>query len=178
MMDNRLEISDATWEKLQQHLLQNDVEQAAIMFAQPEVSETGVVFRERQVLMMRPTDFSFQSEYHFCLTDEAQNRIIRTAWDTKTAIVEFHSHVGEVADAEFSASDLSGFGEFVPHVWWRLRGVPYAAIVTTRSEFDALVWRQDPKVPEGLSGIDTPSAIRRPSGHTLTRRGRRYGRSI
>ena len=74
-----------------------------------------------------PADgFSVCNEYHFELTDEVRAQVIKRAHDLGASIAEVHSHHGPWP-AAFSPSDQLGFREFVPHVWWRLKGRPYLA---------------------------------------------------
>lgn len=180
----RLQFNRGEWDALRSHLLQNDVEQAAIAFARPvgrkdasgdAVWADGPGSRVLQVVetyCCTEADFSFQSAFHIALTDEAQARLIKRAWDLRAAFVELHSHVGfdsksAAPVAAFSPSDLSGFEEFVPHVRWRLRGAPYVAIVVTGAEFDAMVWDGESKLPMALVAVDVDGEALTPSGRTL-----------
>jgi hypothetical protein len=75
--------------------------------------------------------------------------------------------------AAFSPSDLFGLDEFVPHVRWRLKGIPYLAVVLGASDFDALVWRS--RSPEPLGSVRVGSRRLEPTGLTfqsLRQRGR------
>jgi hypothetical protein len=78
-------------------------------------------------------------------SEEAQARIIKMASDRKLLLGEIHSHPGCRQDAGFSPSDLAGFDDFVPHIFWRLRAKRYVALVFGENDFDALVWSNDPK---------------------------------
>ncbi len=101
---------------------------------------------------MPPEGFVEHSRYFLHLTDETRGRVIKRAHDLSAALIEFHSHPLQRA-AEFSASDISGFGEFVPHVRWRLKNRPYAAFVFTPSSFDALAWSDDVVSPRAFEAI-------------------------
>src|SRR5207249_9382808 len=87
------------------------------------------------------------------LTDEARARIIKTAWDTGTSPVEFHSHPGDYCGAMFSPIDMYGFSEYVPHCRWRLRGRPYLAVVVSPAGMDALAWTGGDGTSVGLEAI-------------------------
>lgn len=181
----RLQFNRGEWEALRSHLLQNDVEQAAIAFARPvggkDVSGDALwadgpgsrVLQVIETYCCTEADFAFQSAYHIALTDEAQARLIKRAWDLRAAFVELHSHVASDSGSEapvaaaFSPSDLSGFEEFVPHVRWRLRGAPYVAIVVTGSEFDSVVWDGELKSPVALAAVGVDGETLTPSGRTL-----------
>ena len=70
-----------------------------------------------------PDGYAVRNEFHFELTDEVRAQVIKHAHDLDASIVEVHSHGGS-RPAAFSPSDHWGFREFVPHVWWRLKGAP------------------------------------------------------
>src|SRR6266487_1407438 len=100
------------------------------------------------------------------LADETRAQVIKRAHDLGASMVEFHSHPYPWP-ARFSESDRVGLEEFVPHVWWRLKGRPYAAVVVAPSGFDGLVWMTSPDRPEQLDGIACGDRLLRPTGLTL-----------
>jgi hypothetical protein len=157
-----LDLPDGLKEELWAHLLQNDTEQVAIVFAEVEATSDATVFIARDACLAADGDFEIHSEYHVELTDEARARIIKRAWDTGTSPVEFHSHPGDHFGAKFSPTDLHGFAEYVPHCRWRLRGRPYLAVVVTPAGMDALAWTGTDGKPAGLD------AIRPASGAAIT----------
>ena len=107
--------------------------------------------------------FSVRNEYHFELTDEVRAHVIKRAHDLGASLIEVHSHNGQWP-AAFSPSDQLGFREFVPHVWWRLNGRPYLAVVATKRDFDALVWITGPEEPQHLSSIVVDGQTLTPTG--------------
>jgi hypothetical protein len=118
-----------------------------------------------------PEGFDHQYKGFIELTDETRARMIKRAHDLGASIVEFHSHPF-AKDAAFTVGDLEGLDEFVPHVWWRLEGRPYGAIVVGRNNFDGLVWLEDPECPVALDELRVGAQVRLPTQHTLT--GWRY----
>ena len=150
LLDLPLSVKDALWA----HLLPKRFisEEAAFVFVQREEEASGYIFRSLGWYPVLPIGFAAQSAFHFELTDETRRAVIKRAHDLGASLVEFHSHSGPWPTA-FSASDLSGFDEFVPHVWWRLRGRPYGAVVVGRSGFDGLFWLHDPQDATHLDGI-------------------------
>jgi hypothetical protein len=111
-------------------------------------------------------DFDYHSLYHFELSAQCQSRVIKRAHDLRASLVEFHSHPYPYP-AEFSSSDKAGFREFVPHVWWRLKGGPYAAVVVAPGSFDSLAWTADPKEPNGVLRIQIGTKILEPTSRTF-----------
>jgi hypothetical protein len=140
-------------EKLWSHLLQNNVEQVAFVFAAAQVEGDDTVLSAQDHYLAKPDDFEIHSEFHVELTDGARSRIIKRAWDTGTTPVELHSHPGDFWGAKFSPSDMHGFADFVPHCRWRLRGRPYLAIVVSPAGADALAWIDKSGGPACLTAI-------------------------
>lgn len=139
--------------QLWEHLLASErrVEEAAFLFVRP----TAGADPSYQVIDWHPVPadgFSFSSAYHFELTDDTRARVIKQAHDLGASLVEIHSHLGSGPPA-FSPSDLYGFREFVPHVWWRLRGRPYFALVVSVEGVDGLGWIDGPDLPERLAAL-------------------------
>jgi hypothetical protein len=135
-----LDLSAGLKERLWAHLLQSDVEQVAIVFATVAAVGDTTVFTAQDDYLATSDDFQIHSEFHVELADETRAQIIKRAWDTGTAMIELHSHPGDVWGAMFSPSDMFGFKDFVPHCRWRLRGRPYLAIVVSPAGADALAW--------------------------------------
>lgn len=140
-------------EKLWSHLLQNETEQVAFVFAAVADAEGATIFTAQDHYLAEPGDFRIHSELHVELTDEARSRIIKRAWDTGTTPVELHSHPGDIWGAMFSPSDMYGFADFVPHCRWRLRSRPYLAIVVSPAGADALAWVEKSGGPVALTAI-------------------------
>ena len=157
------------------HLLESDrgTEEAAFLFANPAGANA---FRAIEWQPVLPGGFSFCSAYHFELADDTRVRVIKRAHDLGACLVELHSHLDPDPPA-FSPSDLSGFVEFVPHVWWRLKCRPYMAIVVSAGGLDGLVWRTGPDVPEEIAGVKVGRKLLPASHRSLSRasRGSWYG---
>jgi len=118
------------------------VEEAAFIFATPFGQGNALRLRCTDYWLLNREDFSYQSDCHIELAEPTRGKVIKRAHDLGAAIIEIHSHLGHWP-AQFSGSDLAGFEEWVPHVRWRLKGMPYAAIVATKQDFDAFIWIED-----------------------------------
>lgn len=169
MADALLELPAAVFKSLQTHLLppHSKNEQAAFVFAQAEVDVgDAAVFRFLDWLPLKADNFTAQHEIYLELRDEMRGSLIKRAHDLNASLVEFHSHPGPYP-AQFSPSDLAGLDEFVPHVWWRLRCRPFAAVVVAPSGFDALAWLTSPREPVAVRAIVVDGEHLTPTGHTL-----------
>ena len=158
-------IHGAVWD----HLVRSGsrVEEAAFAYAVPTTEEAHL-FDIVDWFAVDPSGFESRSAYHLELTDETRARAIKHAHDLGASLVELHSHVdGE--PARFSWSDLSGFREFVPHVWWRLKGKPYFAIVAVAKSFDGFSWRSSPDDTERLGAISVGALTLSPTHASNTR---------
>jgi hypothetical protein len=140
----------ALWDHLLPQRL--EAEQAAFVFARLESNGDSARFGYLDWVPIPEVGFEYRSDVYLELADISRAKVIKQAHDLGASLIEFHSHTG-AWPAAFSPSDLDGFTEFVPHVWWRLRGRPYAAVVVSRDSFDGLVWRKNPESPERLQGI-------------------------
>ncbi|MDO8655519.1 MAG: hypothetical protein Q7R48_03900 [bacterium] len=136
----------------------HEVEEVAFLLAQPETSSGTLRLVVKDVWRCGPGELAHQSAYHIALTDKTKAALIKRAHDAGCAVIEAHSHVGD-SPAEFSHSDHSGFEEFVPHIRWRLKGLPYAAIVVTRQDMDGFVWSGQATTPERLGGIEVDGSV-------------------
>lgn len=136
------------------HLLSeaSEGESSGFLFVQRSPERDGFHFSPVDWYPVPPEGYEVRTDIHFELTERVRRHIIKKAHDLGASIVEFHCHRGPWP-ACFSESDLLGLGEFVPHVWWRLRGRPYMAIVVTDRDFDCLAWITDPSTPQPLSGL-------------------------
>ena len=148
-----LDLSAEQHERLTAHLQDNDaeVEQVAFAFCDIEETPANLRFAAKELYLVPSNDLDVQESYHISLTDDGLARIIKSAWDKRLALAEFHSHLDFGFRTRFSPSDIYGLNEFVPHVRWRLKGMPYVAIVLGTSEFDALAWRSP--LPERLDSL-------------------------
>ena len=158
-----LEIPEIIFASVKEHLLPNRLihEEAAFMFVRQKTKSKDRVFLCLDWFPVSEDGFLSRSSFHFELTDETRARAIKHAYDLDASLVEFHSHTG-YRSAGFSVSDLLGFQEFVPHIWWRLKGRPYLAVVLSRYGLDGLVWIIDPNTPQRLDGIVVGRSVLRP----------------
>ena len=159
-----LHIEPDMYREVWEHLLSQDqvTESAGFMFVKPDLHGNVQVFEHIEWFPVPPEGFLELTDRHFSLTDETRAWIIKRAHDLGASIVEFHSHKGPWP-AVFSLTDQMGLQEFVPHVWWRLKGTPYLAVVVAPTDFDGLVWITDSVSPQNLDGIVSGGAIHRPT---------------
>lgn len=136
------------------HLLPSphELEEAAFLFARLD-QEDSTRFVCEDLLLLGARDLAVQLPYYIELAEHVRPQVIKRAHDTGRIMVEAHSHLGRYP-ARFSKSDLRGFGEWVPHVRWRLKGSPYAAIVLAVDSYDGFVWRG--ATLERLDTIEVP----------------------
>jgi hypothetical protein len=165
-----LDLPQDVHRELLEHLLPvgSLMEEAAFVFVHYTSDRGKVLFRFVEWFAVGPEGFVHRSEGYLELTDIFRAQVIKRAHDLGASIVEFHSHPYPWP-AAFSQSDRNGFDEFVPHVWWRLKGRPYLAVVVSPSGFDGLAWLSSPKTPQLLDSIKVGKRILRPTGLTLHR---------
>ncbi len=145
----QINIPAGLWEPARLHLNAR-AEQVGFFLADWSPAERRFMIRE-----WRPVDAGTgdaDGRLHVSLPDETRSEIIQWAWAEGACLIEAHSH-GRWSPAAFSPYDLRNLREWVPHLWWRLQGRPYAAIVTTTRDFDALAWIENPDEIEQVDGI-------------------------
>ena len=123
-------------------------EEAAFIFS--STLKNGICkFDFIDMYIVPESEFSYRSLYGIELTSDCRAKVIKRAHDLNASLIELHSHP-HARTSEFSPSDRSGFAEFVPHVWWRLKGRPYAAMVFGANDFDSLYWESNSHKPDGV----------------------------
>jgi len=152
-------------------------EQAAFAFVKPSTVGSKVICRFAEWRALAPSDFLCHSEDYLELSDHTRASLIKYAHNLGASLVEFHSHPFSKT-AVFSPSDLRGFKEFVPHIWWRLKGKPYMAVVVAPKSFDALVWIKDPLSPQKVDGITLEQNLLSPTGLTIQYLESAHGRTL
>lgn len=152
-------ISPEIYGNLREHLFSRDSEQVAFVYMRAVEDDLMV----DDYFCVPPSELVYESEYHAEISAGAQAEAIKSAWDKKCHLGEIHTHPFSIEGTTFSYSDTTGFREFVPHVWWRLRGGPYVAMVFGQKDFDALIWKQDPENPEEIESIQVGDERLRPN---------------
>lgn len=148
-MTARVEMNPHVWKQARAHL---DLEAEQVGFFLADWVPVTRTFRVREWKAVHDAEGG-QRELHVSLSDEARTAVIKWAMVEDGCLIEAHSH-GKWSPATFSAFDLRMLDEWVPHLWWRLRRRPYAALVTSHVDFDALAWIDGPRMPEQIDGIE------------------------
>jgi len=160
-----------TYQRILKYLFPSRVRHESVSFIFATVKKTSLSldFSFVEWYAVKSNEYEARSLWYVELKDNMRPKIIKKAFDLDAAIVEVHSHPHN-ASAEFSGSDLVGLQEFVPHVWWRLKGKPYAALVFSCSDFDGLAWIKNPSHPQQLTELVVNGRSMRANGLTLSRK--------
>lgn len=169
-MNITIELPAGLWKCLNAHLLPKGVreEQAAFLYAAASVATNELYLRAVDSYMLAPRDFDAQHADYLEITDECKSRLIQHAHQHQLSLVELHSHPGPWR-AAFSDYDLRGLDDTVPHMLWRLKGRPYAAIVVAHTGFDAMVWTGKGEPARALTGLVADGQRMLPTNLTLMR---------
>lgn len=167
-MNTILKISDKAYDELMAHLLppKSTQEQAAFLFAEYDKGPPQARFNVVKTRVLKRSDFVVQEGDYIELQNETQAGLIKQAHDLNACLVEIHSHLGPWP-AAFSYADRIGLRETLPHMWWRLKGKPYLALVVTELNFDALVWIDNSKTPNALDRLIAGGRLLRPTNLSL-----------
>ncbi len=160
-------INTKSFRAIQAHFRRHKTEQVAFLFLSQKASGEETVFSLADHYLVPDQELIHESTYHAEVSEGAQAKVIKTAWDKGLCLGEIHSHPHSSSEAAFSPSDMAGLADFVPHVWWRLRGKPYFAFVSSKTDFDALGWLAGPHDPSELDRIRVGKIDHRPTGNTF-----------
>jgi len=147
-----VQIDELIYKIIREYLLKNNIEQVVFLFSKYEVSRLILSIEVVDYYLLEPYEYEYQSEYHVEISDACQAKIIKRAWDNRLSLGEIHSHPNS-DKANFSSSDLLGFKEFVPHIWWRLKQKPYFAMVHSQSDVDAIAWVESPSYYQSVEKL-------------------------
>jgi hypothetical protein len=137
------------WEAARMHL-DARAENVAFFLADWSAPDRELAIRAWRAVDAGPADPD--GHLHVSLPDETLAMVIQWACAEGACLIEAHSH-GSWSPAAFSGYDLRNLVEWVPHLRWRLQRRPYAAIVTSHRDLDALAWIDDPRAAEQVDGI-------------------------
>lgn len=163
-----INMSAVMYDGLMAHLLPPNAcyEEAAFLFAESFHDHgDSLSFQVVDWNPIPPDGFAHRSSYYLELKDDTRASLIKRAHDLNACLVECHSH--PCFSPQFSWSDCLGLEEFVPHVRWRLRDRPYAAVVVAANGFDSLVWHGTGARPDDFAAIGVDGHYMNPTGYTL-----------
>jgi hypothetical protein len=161
-----LSIPEPAYRDIEKHL-QKRTEQVVFLFLSQTQSGGDQLFEVMDYYLVPAHELVYESQYHAEVSDEAQRKVIKMAWDKGLALGEIHSHPQDLKDVSFSPSDTKGFKDFVPHVWWRLKKKPYVALVFGKTDFDALAWISDAHAAAGVDRVLVGRKELAPTGITI-----------
>lgn len=160
-----IEIDKSSYQNIRNFLFQDQSEHVVFLLANPVIEPTKITFKVDKYNLI-PDQDTDNSAYDLKLKEDAQAKIIKWAWDNKACLIEIHSHPVYKVATSFSSYDLDGFEEFVPHVWWRLKGKPYIALVFGQMDYDSLAWIDNPNDSVAIEGILVNGKLLKPTNNT------------
>jgi molybdopterin-synthase adenylyltransferase len=166
----KLHLGNALLKRIERHLRSRKTEQVAFLFLECAAEDALVA---ADIYLVPASELVFESRFHAEVSEAAQAKIIKAASDRKLLLGEIHSHPGCARGAEFSPSDLSGFEDFVPHIFWRLRVKQYVALVFGDHDFDGLAWVNNANDPLPLDSLVVDGRELLPTGATARELDRR-----
>ncbi|WLI89075.1 hypothetical protein Q4S45_20605 [Massilia sp. R2A-15] len=147
---------------MQAHLFpgNSNMEQGGFLLCKSCAQELPYSLVVEEWLPLMRDDYVTQASDYLELSDAARARIIKLAHERNAILLEVHCHPSK-QPACFSPADILGLVEFVPHIRWRLRGKPYAALVVGHNSIDGLAWFGDSKTPIPIGHIYSGSQIQK-----------------
>lgn len=145
-------ISRQHYRFIRAHLFKGRAEQACFLMAHSEINGAVIHLHVREAHYVHSDRWDFQSDFHLELSEAEKVKIMLKARDKDCDLIECHSHL-MAGQARFSSSDVTGLGEFVPYVWWKLPGKIYGALVWTRTDVSGEIWLPKKKAPIQINEI-------------------------
>lgn len=161
-----LDIDRRTYSEIIRYVLPTNSRNEEAVFVFANADDKGV-FTPLETYYVPPDGFAHRSPFFLELADETRAAVIKRAHDLSASVIEIHSHPSQFK-AAFSESDIRGFREFVPHMLWRLKKRPYAAIVVARDSIDSLTWFGSVEVPVSMVIRLDDGTIHKPTGTTYS----------
>lgn len=159
-----IELDKSSYQNIRNFLFHDQSEHVVFLLAKVSKEPTKIIFKILNYKLI-PDSETDSSAYDLRLKEEVQSKIIKWAWDNQASLIEIHSHPFYKTATSFSSYDLEGFEEFVPHVWWRLKGKPYIALVFGPMDYDALAWIDNPNDSIAIEGILVNGELLKPTNH-------------
>ncbi|MGH2921567.1 MAG: HesA/MoeB/ThiF family protein [Gaiellaceae bacterium] len=157
-MKARLDFPAPEWKALNDHLLQDELEQAAYCLAEP-VTRGGLLRLLVRALIVVPPERLIRQTSAYLETDPVfLAPILKRARGGRYALVIAHSHPFSQSRVGFSSIDDGGEVDLIPKVQARAPQLPHAALVLAHGAAAARVYladRDDP-VPATVRVIGMP----------------------
>ncbi len=152
-MSHEILIPAGILNRVQRHLFQSHLEQAAFLFATTETEYGAVRFHVEDSYLVPASGWDVQMDVYLEMTDEERAKILKMARDRNAAIIDCHSHPHSQEDVWFSPSDLAGINQFAQYTKWKLKGRPFAALVFGETSIDGVVWQGEFAGAEPLGAL-------------------------
>ena len=159
-----LKIDGRSYSEIVRYVLPENSRNEEAVFVFARADDKGI-FTPLETYFVPPEGFAHRSPFFLELADETRAAVIKRAHDLSASVIEIHSHPSQF-NAAFSESDIRGFHVFVPHMLWRLKKRPYAAIVVARNSIDSLTWFDSVDVPVPMMIRLDDGTIHQPTGTT------------
>lgn len=142
-MKARLDFPEPEWRVLNDHLLEDELEQAAYCLAEP-VTEAGLLrLLVREVIVVPPDRLIRQSSAYLETDPVFLAPILKRARNGCYALVIAHSHPSSRGRVGFSSIDDGGEADLIPKVQARAPQLPHAALVLAHGAAAARIYLPD-----------------------------------
>jgi molybdopterin-synthase adenylyltransferase len=131
------------YERIQTHLLQNNIEQAAFLLAGVSRSQQQTALLVREIIVVPPDGFIKQSGVYLEIDPAFMAPIIKKARINKLSVISLHSHPFSGSSVGFSGIDDRGEAELISKIQQRVSNIPHATMVFGQSSVDARIWYPD-----------------------------------
>lgn len=146
-MNAHIDFRADDWDRLEEHLLENDLEQGAFLLAEPVVRSDAIRLLVREVLPVPREHLLAQSGAYLETDPLFFAPILKRARSERYAVVVVHSHPFSRGRVGFSSIDDAGEEDLIPKIKARIPGIPHAALVVARGAAAARVYEIGSSTP-------------------------------
>jgi hypothetical protein len=155
-MNRQILIPAVILHALRTHLFQNELEQAAFLFADVQTTTEYLTFKATEIYFVPPQGWEVQLDVYLQMQESERAKILKMARDKNLALIDCHSHPRSYEDVWFSPSDVSGITDFAAYVKWKLNNKPFAAMVWAETSLDAVSWDGNFAAANAVEIVSTP----------------------
>lgn len=146
-MKSVIKFTKTDYDRIKEHLLQNNTEQAAFLLAGVSRTQNWTALLVKEAIPVPDEGFLTQSGVYLEIDPVFMAPIIRKARDSKLAVISLHSHPFSGSSVGFSGIDDAGEAVLMAKIQQRVPHVPHATMVFGQSSIDARIWFPGSKDP-------------------------------
>jgi hypothetical protein len=156
-MHYNLTMTSSIASQIQAHLFQNELEQAAFLFARPLLDNQQVILKVEKLHLIEADIWPIQQALCKEIRQLGHSSVIQEALKNNFTIISCHSHPGSRDKVIFSQIDKVAIEELVSSAKETMPEQGFAATVWGEYSVDAVYWERFDTPPRPISTIKVTS---------------------